>query len=324
MKKLKVVFTATGFSEPARKLWRSKVAGSKLGINAELIFPESDLKLHEALPGADVLIAGPFTRQIFSRAGKLKWVQSHGAGVDRFMFDEFIASVIPLANAKGVHPIPMSEHVFAMMLAFERGLHISLEWQKKREWNDKIELGELAGKTLLLAGPGAIGDRIAMLAKAHGMTVVCIRRDLSKKSGYCDEQYGVDKLADAAGKADHVVNVLPHTKETYKLFNEKIFSRMNPSAYYYNIGRGKTTDENALIRALKEKMIKGAGLDVFEHEPLPKESELWKMENVIITAHIAGETPFYEDRMSDIFIRNLEAFLAGKPMPTLVDKQKGY
>ena len=183
---------------------------------------------------------------------------------------------------------------------------------------------ELAGKTMLLIGVGAIGERTAKVAAAMGVHVLGVRRDSARTTPYVDEMYGPDQLLSILPRADFVVLTVPLTRETRGMIGAQELQAIKPSAYVVNIGRGGTIQEGALIRALQEGWIAGAGLDVFETEPLPSDSPLWDMENVIVTAHYAGLTPHYEERAMAIFVDNLERYCAGKPMRNVVDKRVGY
>lgn len=218
---------------------------------------------------------------------------------------------ILLTNTSGVHAFPISETVFAMMLAFTRKIHINIRNQAAHEWCSEGSLSEVHGKTIGIIGVGSIGEEISRLAKAFGMRVLGCRRS-GKSSTIVDTMFDMHGLKEMISECDYIVNALPSTKETYRLIGTEEFKSMKPNAFYINIGRGETTDTDALVQALKEKQIAGAGLDVFEQEPLPKEHPLWNFENVIITPHNSGATDFYESRAMDIFIENFKQYLKGK------------
>ena len=177
---------------------------------------------------------------------------------------------------------------------------------------------------MLLVGVGAIGERTAMLAVAAGMHVIGVRRDPSIPVKHVSLMIGPEKLKEYLPKADIIALTIPHTTETTHMFDHEAFQLTKPTAYLVNIGRGGTVDETALIHALKNDQLAGAGLDVFEEEPLLSESPLWKMKEVIITRHYAGRTPRYVERLMDIFIDNLERYNSGTPLRNVVDKQLGY
>lgn len=254
----------------------------------------------------------------------LKWIQSWGAGVDNMPLQKLKEKNIILTNTSGVHPFPISETVFAMILTFTRRIHLYLRNQLKNQWRYEKNLQEVHGKIIGIIGAGAIGEEIAKLAKAFGMKVLGIRRS-GKPSLNIDKMFDIKGLDEVISQSDYVVNILPSTKETYRLLGLEQFKKMKSTAFYINVGRGETTDQEALIKALEENLIAGAGLDVFNEEPLTKESPLWNFENVIITPHISGVTDNYEDRAMDIFIKNFQCYLKGEDLKiNVVDLDKQY
>jgi phosphoglycerate dehydrogenase-like enzyme len=177
---------------------------------------------------------------------------------------------------------------------------------------------------MLLIGVGAIGERTAAVASALGMRVLGIRRDAARGAPGVAAMYGLDRLLDLLPEADCVVLTVPLNRSTQGMIGERELRAMKPSAYLVNIGRGGTVQEDALVRALREGWIAGAGLDVFAEEPLPETSPLWELENVIVTAHYAGMTPHYDERALAIFLDNLRRYRAGEPLRNVVDKAAGY
>ena len=274
------------------------------------------------------ITAGGFPRDLLPGALNLRWLQQWGAGADWLLrYPEAADLEFVLTNASGVHPIPISEHILAFLLAFGRGFHRALRAQARHEWfsyDRQNGLFELVGKTMLLVGVGAIGERTAQVAAALGMRVLGVRRDPARDVPGVEAMVGSDRLLDLLPEADFVVLTVPLTRETQGMIGERELRAMKPTAYFINIGRGGTVQERALIRALQEGWIAGAGLDVFETEPLPGDSPLWKMENVIVTAHYAGSTPHYHERAMAIFLDNLRRYQAGKPLRNVVDKRLGY
>lgn len=284
---------------------------------------EVDPKIEEA----EIILTSRLHNIDFQKAKNLKWVHVTAAGVDRIP-EDILNSDILITNSSGVHSIPIAEHVFVFILMFERQVHKSFRVQiEEKKWirDYKIlSVSELHGKTIGIIGLGAIGKKIAELAKAFDMKVLAVVRNLREKDDNVDELYPTDGLDKVLQNSDYVVVCLPLTKETYHLFDYEKFIEMKPSAYFINIGRGKVVNEKDLIKVLKGDVIAGAGLDVFEEEPLPSDSELWKLENVIITPHYSGWTPYYMNRVIDIFCENLKAYLKKKKMPNLIDKELGY
>ncbi|HEU5097804.1 MAG TPA: D-2-hydroxyacid dehydrogenase, partial [Roseiflexaceae bacterium] len=257
----------------------------------------------------------------------LRWLQEWGAGVDWLMRHPEAAELdFTLTNASGVHAIPISEQIIGCMLAFARQLPQAIRTQARRIWQPgkREQLFELAGKTMLLIGVGAIGERTATVAAALGMRVLGIRRNPEDRLPDVEAMYGPDQLLDLLPKADCVVLTIPLSRETQGMIGERELRAMKPTSILVNIGRGGTIQEPVLIQALREGWIAGAALDVFEQEPLPETSPLWELDNVIITAHYAGLTPQYDDRALAIFLDNLGRYRAGEPLRNVVDKAAGY
>jgi D-2-hydroxyacid dehydrogenase (NADP+) len=277
---------------------------------------------------ADVeIVAGHVPHDLLARAPRLRWFQQWGAGADWLLREPKVAAQdFILTSASGVHAIPISEQIIGTLLMFARGLHHAARAQAHHEWwrPQSAELFELAGKTMLLVGVGAIGTRTAMLAGALGMRVEGIRRDTAQQVEGVAAMYGPDALRERLAHADVVVLTVPLSKATRHLIGMAELRAMKPTAYLINIGRGGTVDERALEQALRERRLAGAALDVFAEEPLPAASPLWAMENVIITAHYAGMTPHYNERALAIFLDNLRRYREGTPLRNVVDKDAGY
>lgn len=289
----------------------------------EVIFAKTKEDVDKNIKDAEILATFPMTFTGVSGADNLKWIQSFSAGVEAYLPDVRESDII-LSNASGVHPVPISEHVIGMMLYLERDLGKIRDQQRDKKWAKVEELSELEGKTVIVAGLGKIGSRIARLCKAFEMKVIGIRNDVSNKPEFVDEVYTSEEMDHVLPEADYIILALPSTNETEKFLNEDRFNKMKNTARVLNIGRGTAIDEKALIRALEEKKIAGAALDVFEKEPLPENSPLWNMENVIVSPHVSGWSGKYMDRAVEIFCKNLEAYKKGENMPTLVDKTRGY
>ncbi len=261
-------------------------------------------------------------RPLFLAAPKLVWVHSLSAGVESLVFPEMKSSNTLLTNSKGIHGIPVSEHVFAMMLAFTRGLHLFIHQQANHQWK-RLNVDEIHGKTMGIVGLGSIGREIAKKAKGMGMNVVASKQTMTTEL-FVDELYPPEKLHELLSLSDFVVTALPLLEETKNLFTMNEFTAMKPSAYFINIARGGIIKQDDLVAALEQGLIKGACLDVFEEEPLPETSPLWDMSNVIITPHVAALSPNYLDRAVKLFADNLSRFLQKKEMLNSIDKLKGY
>lgn len=255
---------------------------------------------------------------------ELKWLQNWGAGVDVLPLAKFLERGVLVTNASGVHANPISETVVAFMLGLTRKIDTYVRNQSKRVWHHSGLNMEMHGKTVGILGVGAIGEEVARLCKAFGMHVLGVRKSKSP-SPVVDEMYSMGELSDVLSKSDYVVNTLPLTDETRRLIGKPEFQAMKKTAFYINIGRGATTDESAMIEALSTGEIAGAGLDVFEVEPLPEQSPLWDMENVIVTPHTSGSTEFYDDRVIDIFTENLRSYVQGEGLvQNVVDLKLQY
>jgi len=255
----------------------------------------------------------------------LRWLQQTGAGADWLLRAPAIAaSDLILTNASGVHAIPIAEHILALMLTLSRRIHRFVKAQRDHEWVRRGRLGELHGSTIGIVGLGAIGEKTAEKARGLHMRVLGLRRHAERTSPFVDQMYGPEGLHELLGASDWVVLAAALTAETRHLIGEAELRAMKPSAYLINIARGGMIDEASLIRALEEGWIAGAGLDVFEQEPLGTDSPLWDMRNVVLTPHFAGATPHYTDRVIDIFTENLRRYGRGEPLLNQVDKTRGY
>jgi phosphoglycerate dehydrogenase-like enzyme len=260
----------------------------------------------------------------------LRWAQHWAAGVDAFTSNPDIAGKdFMLTNGSGVHTIPITEHILAYLLAFARGLHCAVRAQVDHRWGKpddpcRSDVFELPGKTMVLIGVGAIGERTARMSAALGIRVIGVRRDPTKGAKSVTEMVSPDRLLEVLPRADFVVLTVPLTEATRGMIGDVELRAMKETAIVINIGRGGTIYEEALIRALQEGRIGGAGLDVFENEPLPPDSPLWDMPNVIVTSHYAGHNPHYNDRAMNIFLDNLHHYISGTALHNVVDMEAGY
>lgn len=257
-----------------------------------------------------------------SKMSNLKLVHIASAGANGVV-EKLRGTSILLTNSSGVHPIPIAEQIFTYILMFARGINQTMKQQFAHEWKRDVNTFELHGKIIAIIGLGRIGEKVAHLAKSFGMTVLAVKTKVTKEKNV-DEVFELKQLHSVLKKADFVVNCLPGTEETKGVFGLSEFKKMKPTAYFINIGRGTSVVEYDMIHALQTGTIAGAGLDVFEEEPLPSSSPLWNLDNVILTPHTAGKTPEYMNRVIDIFCENLQAYLAHKKLPNEVDKEKGY
>lgn len=263
-----------------------------------------------------------FPKNLPERTSRLKWIQTMSAGVDRLP-GEILKSYVRIATVRGLHRTPMGEVVLEMMLMFVKDAPSCLLMKQAREWR-RVRPKLLKGQTVGVLGLGAIGGEIARLCKAFGMKVIGVRRSGGPSLPDVDRVYSRERLPELLAESDFVVLALPLTKETKGMIGEKELRGMKPSAYLINVARGAIVDEGALLRALEEKWIAGAGLDVFIQEPLPPESKFYELPNVIFSPHISGDMPDYELRATEVFCENLRRYLAGEPFLHEVDKEKEY
>lgn len=281
----------------------------------------------EDMQWAEIFLGWP-PRRFLKGASQLSWIHLPSAGADGYADPGLYAhSQVIVTNSSGVYGVPMAEHAFALMLAFSRTLYRYARFQQEKRWQKLPDSGELYGKTIGILGLGDIGTQIALRAKAFGMEVWGYKRRMTEKPPYVDHLVSGSKgLRELLTVSDYVVIALPLTRETEKLIGERELGWMQPHAVLINVGRGPIIDEQALINALRAGRLAGAGLDVFEEEPLPPTSPLWEMPNVVITPHSGGVTPEANRRITEIFCHNLKLWLAGREteMKNIVDLEIGY
>ncbi len=282
-------------------------------------FPALQFVLAHGLPelpadfsDVDVLIsfAIELKDEFYQRAAQLKWIQCLATGVDHVLRCPSLRPEVLLTSGRGVHGAPMRETVVYLMMGVSRGVARLVEDQKAHLW-DRRFYSLFNGKTAVVVGVGVVGVAIGQLLKAFGMRIIGVTRT-PRAVEDLDEMMPTDRLQEAASRADFLINVLPANADNALLFDRAVFAAMKPTAYYISAGRGQTVDEAALIAALREGRIAGAGLDVFQTEPLPADSPFWDMPNVFITPHLGGYTSEYEDLIMPLIIENMRAFLAGR------------
>jgi phosphoglycerate dehydrogenase-like enzyme len=282
-------------------------------------------ELDAMLGWADILFGFIPPRDITARAPNLKWFQATSAGVDRHRDTEIWRSKVPITGVSGIHATPIGEFVLGLMLMFVKETPRSFQMKQKREWQ-RYSSRVLRGKTVGIVGLGHIGGEVARLSKAFGMKVIATRRSTKKegKARNVDLLLPQSRMKEMLAESDFVALCVPLTPETRHIIGEEELKAMKSTAYIINIGRGSLIDQEALIRALNEKRIAGAGLDVTDPEPLPKESRLWDFDNVILSPHISGGMEDYMVRAADLFCENLRRFMSGKKLLNLVNKKRGY
>ncbi len=277
-----------------------------------------------------------------SKVPRLKWVQLHSAGINHLQEHPILQSDVLITTTSGIHAVPIGEFSIGMMLALARRIPRMVRAQERGEWVTdrwRILFGtEMHGKTLGVVGYGSIGREVARIAKqSFNMRVLALSRSGERQDhGYVEPGVGdpegkcpnawfrPNQLLELLAQSDFVLIGVPLTPETRGLIGERELHAMKPTAFLVHIARGEIVDENALVRALKEGWIAGAGLDVFAQEPLPRESELWKLENLILSPHVSAATANYDDRAVNLFAENLRRYLRGDPLLNLVNRKLAY
>jgi phosphoglycerate dehydrogenase-like enzyme len=262
-------------------------------------------------------------RDLWPSAARLRWVHSCSAGVERLLFPELVESDVVLTNSRGVYDLPMAEYALALMLSAAKGLPDTLARQRDHDWRFRYT-ETLAGKRLVVVGPGSIGRMVARYAAALGMRASAVGRSARGADEQFDAVVGPDGLRDALSEADYVVVTVPLTDESRGMIDGPAIAAMKPTGRLINLARGAVVDEDALVDALRGGRIAGAGLDVFAEEPLDPASPLWDMPNVIVSPHISGDTDTSEQDVVDLFLDNLRRRLAGEPLRNVVDKRLGF
>ena len=309
----------------------------------EIINCDDSANASEFMATADAFF-GKLTPELLAHARRLRWVQSPTASLEHYLFPELIAHPCVLTNMRGLFSDVIADHVFGLVLCFARNLHAYIRRQIRSEWAPVGGESErslfssgpatvsdidrrhqhLADMTLGVIGAGEIGREVLRRAAAFGMRRLAIDPLCDSVPGVLDDVWPTSRLNDLLAESDYVVIAAPHTPETTKLFRTPQFEAMKRSAVLINIGRGAIVDLADLTAALQNGLIAGAGLDVFETEPLPAEHPLWRMDNVIITPHVAGASPRIAERHLATLLENVRRFVANEPLLNVVDKPKWF
>jgi len=332
MTKKRKIKVAVALSERKKDFdtFREEVYSSKiLRERVDLIPSLNKQHLKQIIPDAEILVCFSIDKKTFLSAKKLKWIHGAYVGVDKLLFPQLLKSKVILTSSRGIHGDTVSDHIMAMILAFAKGLVPSWTCKKQKKWcpvevmRQRFEPQE---KLLGIVGFGTIGQSLARKAKAFGMKVMATKNRVKsgEKQKYVDRLLPKDKFREFLCTADFVVLTVPLTKQTHHIIGAKELDCMKESAILINVARGGVTDEKALIHALQQNKIAGAGLDVFEEEPLSPESNLWDLDNVIITPHVAGSRRDYFKKVGEIFRINLKRYLNNKLLLNLLDKKLGY
>lgn len=296
-------------------------------------YPEATFRfynnIHEAekdLPEAEILLTygEDLTDEHIELANRLKWIMVLSAGVERMPFQIIKEKNIMVTNSRGIHKTPMAEYVISMLLQVSRKAKQLFLNEQAHLWDRRVTMEEITGKTMLIAGSGAIGQEVARVAKAFRMKTIGVSRS-GKPVPHFDEVHQKDDFMALLPEADFVISILPSTHETHRFFRKVHFRAMKKEAIFLNMGRGDTVCEKELLEALRDHEISHAVLDVFEQEPLPENHPFWEMENVTVTPHLSGVSPEYQPRAIDIFEQNLNAYMKGKNhLINLLDPDRGY
>jgi phosphoglycerate dehydrogenase-like enzyme len=290
-------------------------------------------RLEQELADTDIFVGFSLRPGQFAAARKLKWIHSTAAGVGQLMFPELCASGIEVTNAAGVHRVPMAEHILGTLVALARRFPDCVRHQQQGHWSqDDLWDGvspdrrprELRGQVLLFIGFGNVGREAAKIAQPLGMRIWAVTRLGCADDQLAERTFPAARLHEALPQADFVVLAAPETPETLKMIGEREFSAMQPSAYFINVARGSLIDEPALVRALQNRAIAGAALDVTSEEPLPPENPLWKLENVFITPHVSAISEHLWERQAELLTANLERWFSGRELLNRVDLERGY
>lgn len=298
----------------------------RLSNKFKMVVCKDRTELESHLQETEILItlfAWPDAEMI-REASKLRWIQALTAGVDFFPLKAIKEKGIILTNGRGIHRKYIAEYAIAAMINLARNFHQMFRNQIKRKWDRSVAQDEIHGKTVGILGLGSIGQEIARKASTLGMRVIGVKYNPIPVDGV-EDVYGPSQMGEVFKQSDYVINLLPDTPETIGLIDKSFFAMMDKSACFINLGRGSTVNQADLIDALQAKTIRALVSDVYEKEPLPQDSALWNLDNVILTPHIAGVSPKYLQRAMEIIQHNLTVYTnTSGEMMNVVDLTKGY
>lgn len=286
--------------------------------------------LLEEIRDAEVYCGFGIPREVFVAGRELRWVHSGAAGVGSSLYPEMRESDVLLTNSAGLHAEPLAEHALALMLHFSRGLDVAGAARRRRAWAHPELAGlgspvrELTGATAGVVGYGGIGSAVGRRASAVGMRVLGLRSRPEEGGEGTDRMFGPDGLDELLEASDYLVLCVPETPETERLIGLRELALLGQDGVLINVARGGVVDEEALVRVLREDGLRGAGLDVFEEEPLPPDHPLWELDRVVITPHTGAVSPRFWERETDLILENLRRYRRGEPLVNEVDKARGY
>jgi phosphoglycerate dehydrogenase-like enzyme len=305
--------------------WAARLASAVPQVSVEVA--EDDADAARIVAGAEAAF-GTMAPSLLRRAGRLRWLQAPQAAPPAgYYFPELVAHPVVVTNFREIYNDHIGAHIMAFVLAFARGLHVYVPQQLARQWRPAppdTGVIHLPEATALIVGVGGIGAEAARLASAFGMRVIGVDARRREAPPGVAELHAADALDRVLPGADFVILTVPHTPATERFMNRARFRRMKRTAFFINIGRGMTTALDDLVEALRAGEIAGAGLDVFEEEPLPADHPLWTMPGVLITPHVAGYGPYLDERRFEILLDNCRRFAAGQPLRNVVDKSSWF
>lgn len=281
----------------------------------------------DLIPGVEVHYARQMSPEAFARADTLRWIQTSVAGMEGFQHPAIRDSDVVITSVRGIYSDVIADHMYGLLLALARGIGTYAKRQSLRSWDKTVaRVTQLSGKTLGLVGLGGIGLEMAARGHASGMRIVAVDPAPKGRPDHVETVYLPDRLHEMLAEADFVAVSVPHISTTEHMFDAAAFDAMKDTAYILNVGRGKVISLDALTAAIREGRIAGAGLDVFEEEPLPEDHPLWEMDEVLITPHCAGRSdyPYQEERRLDLLVENAGRYARGEDLLNVFDKQKGY
>ncbi|HEY5647399.1 MAG TPA: D-2-hydroxyacid dehydrogenase [Pseudomonadales bacterium] len=295
------------------------------GAESTVLLCDLEMAMEE-VADADVIF-GPAPPALFAKAQRLRWVQAIASGVDGYLYPDFVDSDVLLTSEKGLVGEHLADHAFGLLLMLTRQLATAHRLGPD-SWAHRVEMRrqevELTGMTMGIFGLGGTGRATARRAAAFGMRCIAVDRDQVPPAREVEDVLPLDRIEEFLGAADVIAVCCPLTGETRSFFDAATFARMRRGAWLVNVTRGEVLVEADLVAALKSGQLAGAALDVAPREPLPPESELWSLPNVVMTPHTAGASQFRAGRNLDRFVRNVERFAGGKPLEGLIDKRAGY
>ncbi|MDR2898704.1 MAG: D-2-hydroxyacid dehydrogenase [Clostridiales bacterium] len=294
--------------------------------DANYVYSSQNDASQEMIDQAHVILGSAKTEMI-TKAKNLKWLQMGSAGSDHFQKKGAFPENAVLTNATGGYGLAISEHLMGMLLMIMKKFDIYRDNQKEHVWKDEGHVFSIYGSTVVVIGLGNLGGEFARLAKALGAKVIGVKRTITDKPDYVDELYTTEDLDKVLPRADVVSLTMPQTGETTNMLNKERIALLKESAIVLNCGRGTAIDTDALVKALMERKIFGAGLDVTDPEPLPKDHKLWDCPHTFITPHISGghnHLPETYKRILEICFKNYEAYVNDKPLKNMVDFNRGY